>query len=357
MRIACISNYLPVGSKIGAGYQMHYLANAYVRRGHDVTMFSPFQDTSPDALYENICVPVENCCRTFRFAWNLRKIDFTSFNLLHAGMDDYALLGCPRPFHIRTFMGSCLAEALVIPGAKEKLRMLLLGLSELLACAVADTTVAISENTRHAIPFACHVIGCGVDTSVFYPAPPSNNISVREARPTILFVGTYQRRKRGKLLMEAFQREVRSAIPDAQLWMVCEDGPPAPGVTHYVRIPTLQLADLYRRAWVFCLPSQYEGFGVPYLEAMASGTPVVATPNPGAREVLENGRLGVLTKPEQLGHTLTEVLQDATTRQTLAANGLAHAQQFSWEAIISRYERLFPAEATRNRRFKPRRPC
>ena len=58
--------------------------------------------------------------------------------------------------------------------------------------------------------------------------------------------------------------------------------------------PLERLIELYQQAWLFCLPSSYEGFGVPYIEAMSCGTPVVATPNAGAREVLEEMAGGTL---------------------------------------------------------------
>src|SRR5581483_8941283 len=125
-------------------------------------------------------------------------------------------------------------------------------------------------------------------------------------------VGTYKNRKRGHLLMEAFTRQIRPAVPEAELWMVCSDAPAAPGVTVHGRVSEKELAELYSRAWVFCLPSSYEGFGVPYIEAMASGTPVVATPNPGSLEVLDGGRCGVIVDPDELGDALIALLRDQT---------------------------------------------
>ncbi|MEI5579328.1 glycosyltransferase, partial [Streptomyces brasiliscabiei] len=85
----------------------------------------------------------------------------------------------------------------------------------------------------------------------------------------------------------AFQREVLPHIPDARLEMVCRDAPPdpGPGVEVLGALNDEELVAAYQRAWVFCLPSDYEGFGIPYAEAMACGVPVVATENPGARYV------------------------------------------------------------------------
>src|SRR5437867_13398729 len=90
MKIAMISLYLPSGSKIGSGYQAHYMANALVRRGHSVTMFSPCE-RAEDALYDLEHVNPGRYLRTFGFAWKLRKIDFSVYEVLHAHGDDYWL--------------------------------------------------------------------------------------------------------------------------------------------------------------------------------------------------------------------------------------------------------------------------
>jgi len=333
MRIAMISLYLPSGSKIGAGYQAHAMANAFVEHGWDVTMHSPC-DKPDDALYAHVTVPVGTRLRTFRFAWELRRYNWSRFDVVHAHGDDY-FLSMRKPVHVRTMHGSCLAEALHIPRAKEKLRMVLLGLSEVAATCAAHRTVGVSENTRRSYPWIRRVIPNGVSLDKYHPA------EAKELAPTILFVGTYKNRKRGELLMRAFERRVRAAVPDARLWMVCGDAPPAPGVTVFGRVSETQLTELYRQAWVFCLPSSYEGFGVPYIEAMASGTAVVATPNPGANEVLGQGRFGRLVEPEALGDALVELLKNRGERERLETLGLQRAQEFSWTRVTEQYESLY----------------
>ncbi len=334
--IAMISLYLPGDSKIGSGWQAHYMANALVKRGHRVTMFSPDRP-GEDARYDHHRVDVGQKVKTFRFAWNLRKVGLQNFDLIHAHGDDYWLWGRKYPPHVRTMHGSCLAEARHVPSLKGKLRMVMLGLSELLATRVADRTVCISRDTCRYYPGVDDVIVNGVDLDAFYPCP----LDQKEKRPTILFVGTYHNRKRGKLLMEQFQQIVRPAIPDARLWMVCGDAPPAPGVQVLGRLSTSDLADRYRRATLFCLPSSYEGFGVPYIEAMASGTPVVATPNPGALEVLGGGEFGCIVEPHELGNALLNLLQDSDQRSRLRAACLTRAAVYSWAKVSAAYEALY----------------
>jgi len=212
--------------------------------------------------------------------------------------------------------------------------MTALGLTEIVGSVVADRTVAVSANTRTIYPWIRSVIPNGVDLTRFYPGH-------KEISPTVLFVGTYLQRKRGRLLMEAFRSQVLPAMPDARLWMVCSDAPPGRNVTVLGRLDDDELADRYRRAWVFCLPSSYEGFGVPYIEAMASGTAVVATRNAGAKEVLDHGRFGELTTPKGLGGALLALLRNQRRRQEHEAAGLARARRFAWPTVAGEYESAY----------------
>src|ERR1051326_2971625 len=273
MKIALTSMYLPSGSKIGVGYVVHYFANEMVKRGHDVTVFSQ-TGACEDSLYRVQVVPSGIRLRTFGFAWNLRHVDFSGYDVLNAHGDDWFLWGRKRPRHVHTFHGSCLAEMLNVRGVKERARMGMLALCEMNACLLAKDRVAVSANTRRYIPGIKHIIPNGVNLQQFSPCEDKSE------QPSLLFVGTMHGRKRGQMLLDLFQKEIRPQVPNAEFWAVCENPIEGEGVRRFGRVPTETLCDLYRRAWVFCLPSTYEGFGVPYIEAMASGTPVVASPNP-----------------------------------------------------------------------------
>jgi phosphatidyl-myo-inositol alpha-mannosyltransferase len=333
LRVAMISNYLPSGSKIGVGYQAHALANALVDRGHEVRLFSSCS-ASAGARYSTTTLALDGANRTFKFALALRQVDWRAFDVLHAHGDDYWLRGPSIPPHVRTFHGSCFSEARWSRGARERLRMMLLGASELLASAVADASVAVSENSRRWLPRVREVIPNGVDRSRVRLREPSE-------RPSILFVGTYRNRKRGRLLMDVFSREVLPALPAAELWMVCEDAPERAGVKVLGRVTADRLAELYARAWLFCLPSTYEGFGIPYVEAMAAGCPVVATPNSGAREVTQEGRFGRLAVERSLGATLVELLGSASERERLSLAGAERASRYDLGDVTSAYLALY----------------
>jgi phosphatidyl-myo-inositol alpha-mannosyltransferase len=334
MRIAVTSLYLPGSSKIGVGHQVHHFADRLVGRGHEVTVLSP-DEPGDDARYTHRRVDPGASLRTFRFAWRLRHEDLAGFDILHSHGDDCFLPGVTRPPHVRTVHGSCFAEALRIPGAKSRLRMVMLGAGEVASTTVvADRSYGVSEATKRVYPWLDGVIPNGVEVASTVDRRPTPD-------PTILFVGSFENRKRGRLLMEHFAAEVRPRVPDARLLMVCDDAPSAPGVEVLGRVSDDDLTALYRSAWVFCLPSSYEGFGIPYVEAMANGCPVVATPNPGAVEVLGHGRFGVLAEPGRLGDALVDLLDDPDRRDLLARRGRERAGDFAWDGVLDAYEQVY----------------
>jgi glycosyltransferase involved in cell wall biosynthesis len=147
---------------------------------------------------------------------------------------------------------------------------------------------------------------------------------------------------------------VLAALPEAELWMVSDHVEPAPGISWLQHPTDEELRELYRRATVFCLPSSYEGLGIPYLEAMAAGTPVIASDNPGACWILEDGGAGAIVADDQLGATLVGLLRDPIARDRLRAEGLRRAQDFSWDAVNAAHIEAY-AQAISKRRRKGRR--
>jgi glycosyltransferase involved in cell wall biosynthesis len=111
-------------------------------------------------------------------------------------------------------------------------------------------------------------------------------------------------------------------------------------VIYRTGVSDAELADLYRRAWIYASPSTYEGFGLPYLEAMACGTPVVATANPGSDELLDAGHYGLVPADEDFGRVVSDLLGDERLRCSLGAAGSRRAQEFSLGRMLDGYEGL-----------------
>ena len=108
-------------------------------------------------------------------------------------------------------------------------------------------------------------------------------------------------------------------------------------------IPRNELRVLYAGCQIFCYPSRYEGFGLPVLEAMACGTPVVTSDRCSLPEVVGDAALMIdPTQPPALYEALQKV-NDEATRQSLIAKGLKRAQNFTWERSAELMSKLIVA--------------
>jgi glycosyltransferase involved in cell wall biosynthesis len=159
--------------------------------------------------------------------------------------------------------------------------------------------------------------------------------------PSILFIGRDFERKGGEVLLEAFDL-VRRQVPGATLSLV---GAPrdfgVPGVTSRGKVRDRQeLADLYRRARAFCLPSLYEPYGLVLIEAMAHGIPCVGSAVQSIPEILDQGGAGLVVPPGDvtaLAEALISLLTDDELAGSLAANGPRWvAECLTWDHVAAR---------------------
>ena len=347
LRIAIIQRFLPSRSRGGVGYFTHGLAQTLTERGHVVTVFS--QDPAPaGARYAVRRVPVrDGRLSPFRFPWALRRCDFSGFDVIHAQGDDQWLSRRGLPPVVRTMHGTALAEAwfngLRAGSAKRFFLHLYFYAMECLADLRADRVVAVSAGTGRFYPRMHAVIPNGIDVARYTEAAKA---TAKSPAPSILFIGELDSRKRGRWLVEVFARAVRPRVPGVELWLVSPDRPgiaAGEGVVHCGTPDDVALAVLLSRAWVMCLPSAYEGFGRPYAEAMAAGTVAAATPNPGAKDVLDDGRAGVMVGDAALGDALVAILGDADARARLVAIGHERVQAYAWPRVAEAYERMYGA--------------
>jgi glycosyltransferase involved in cell wall biosynthesis len=216
---------------------------------------------------------------------------------------------------------------------------------------------AAGLRSRFQLPGEIVVVHHGVDHSRFAPAgDPSTDASVDAdalarhgvTAPFIAFASTIEPRKDVPSLVRAFAR-IAPTHPDVQLVLAGGDGwgiaearaaIESSGVATRILRPgyldDATLAALFRRAEVIAYPSLVEGFGMPALEALASGTPLVTTSGSALEEIV--GDAGLLVPPanvDALAQALTTVLDDPTVAARLRAAGPPRAATFTWERSIA----------------------
>lgn len=171
----------------------------------------------------------------------------------------------------------------------------------------------------------------------------------------ILYAGNVKPHKNLERLIEAFHLVRQRGLDHVKLVMIGDDiskyAALRRAVHHhqlhkYVRflgyLPEGTLAAMYRLASVFVFPSLYEGFGLPPLEAMASGTPVVTSNLSSLPEV--TGDAAVLVDPydpSAIADGICRVLSNPRLAEEMRAKGLARAHQFSWETSVRRVREIY----------------
>ncbi|CAL9593073.1 Alpha-maltose-1-phosphate synthase [Streptomyces sp. enrichment culture] len=244
--------------------------------------------------------------------------------------------------------------------------------AERTAIEAADAVVAVSGAMREDILSCCpalapdrvHVVHNGIDTTLYRPDPATDvldRVGLDRSRPYVLFVGRITRQKGVPHLLRA----VRDIDPAAQV-VLCAGAPDTPEIDREFRdlfgelsraragvhwipamLPRPEVIQLLTHAAVFVCPSVYEPLGIVNLEAMACGTPVVASRTGGIPEVVEDGRTGVLVPVDDgfeagLTRALDGLLGDPGTARRMGEAGRERAVRvFGWDAVARRTVRLY----------------
>lgn len=339
MKIGLYHNHLPVPGTQPGGVAVfvHRLARELSDHGHHVTVWS--RSAAPaDATYRHIRLwprlrTESRLVRTFLVPILLNDVKWRGIDVLHLHGDDFLTVHRPIPT-VRTLHGSALLELRHAKKAKQKL---------------SYSVITVLEYFSARLAVGCYGGGPGVpgvyptNGTIDYGVNIPQNVQLeRDGCPSIVFVGTWGGRKRGRLLHKVFTEYVRPQIPDAELWMVSDHCEEAPGVK-FVHAPDDEtIQSLYARAWVMCHPSTYEGFGIPYVEAMAAGTPIVSSSNPGVRHVLgDELAREVVVEDDDLGQALVTLLRDGSARRGRAERGRDRVRRFSWDAVIARHVEIY----------------
>lgn len=207
------------------------------------------------------------------------------------------------------------------------------------------------------------VIPMGIDFQSFSSGTPKHlGFSQHSHKLILLFVGRLVAKKGMDSLIRAIAKlpddhrkridlwVVGDGIERARLESLAKDLRVEGNVFFYGKVPNKQLPAYYAAADIFVAPSvidsdgDTEGQGVILLEAMASGTPVIASDIGGIGEVIDNGRTGVLVpagNSEQLAEAISALLLDPVRRQALAQAGKEIAKTYDWRLIADKFYELY----------------
>ncbi|WP_432198929.1 glycogen synthase [Streptomyces sp. bgisy027] len=244
--------------------------------------------------------------------------------------------------------------------------------AERTAIEAADAVIAVSGAMREDIlgcypvldPGRVHVVHNGIDTTLYRPDHGTDVLTrfgLDADRPYVLFVGRITRQKGVPHLLRA----VRHIDPAAQV-VLCAGAPDTPEIDQEFRdlyrelsrvregvhwipqmLPRPEVIQLLTHAAVFVCPSVYEPLGIVNLEAMACGTPVVASQVGGIPEVVDDGKTGLLVPLDDdfeagLAHALDSVVGDPEAARRMGEAGRERAVgEFGWDAVARRTAGLY----------------
>jgi phosphatidyl-myo-inositol alpha-mannosyltransferase len=354
LRVALLSPCFWPEVRRGSERFVRELADGLIARGHAPRLITSHPGRPTRTVEDGLAIvrhwrPPARRLRAREFEDHLTHVPF-SYLELRAGSDDvahavFATDACAAArWSARTGRPSVFSY-MGIPDRKNLVERRLRLETTLQAVRGCSAVVALSRHAadafRRDLGVEARVIHPGVDLTAFAPGP-------RAPDPTVFCAAdAAEPRKRVDLLVRAFGR-VRRERPAARLLVSRPRDRAAAdrltgGAVELVDVDDrAALADAYRAAWVAALPSQGEAFGLVLVEALASGTPVVATARDGMREIVDRDGIGRLFDggEEELARALLEALELAGD-PAVATACRKRAEDFSSERCTEQYEALY----------------
>lgn len=343
LKIAFFNKQLPSDKPNGVSVQVHRLANELSLRGHLVTCFS-FSPKPDNAIYNHHILESRAkspLSKKFEAAFEFKKINCSKFDIVHFHGDDFLTKG--KVNRVRTFYGSALNEALHAKNLKRFTYQSLFYLFEWISLLKKGYTTGISTATKRALPPIKQIIHCGVPEDIFFP------VKSKSKEPSILFIGDLNSRKRGSLLLNIFNNKIRPLIPECTLTIIGPEKCTGDNIRYLGQISEEDLIKEYQKAWIYCMPSSYEGFGVPAIEAMACNTAVVSTKNAATNEIIINNQNGIVTTEKKLGNDLIRLVNDSTLFKKITKEGLnTFKHKFTIKKAADSYEAIYYSILNKN---------
>ena len=204
-----------------------------------------------------------------------------------------------------------------------------------------------------------HVIPNAVDHSIYYKNPDKtilNKLNIKLEDPIILYVGSEEPRQNVDKLIKSFAK-LKKVLPDAKIIKIGDSNLYGArekllklitelnlqnDVIFAGSVPENELPQWYNAADLSVYPCAYAGFGLPPLEAMACGTPVITSNTTSLPEVV--GDAGIMIDPadiDRISNEMIEVLTNDGLREDMSKNGLKRAKMFNWKESAKKTQEVY----------------
>jgi len=374
MRIGLLSKQSSYGG--GSGQYSAAIATALARQGHEIDLFTLGSSPEEPSTHRDVNVitvakprPYLVTFETLYYSLLTRRVlDPSEYDVLHGTLMPASPVALPidsieTPIVVTshgTSLGEVRSHKLEVP--TDYLKKLFfhptnVGMDMMTAPRV-DKVIAISSDAESelvsrypASETAVRLIHHGVDTEEFAPDGPTH-YAVSDGKTTLLHVGRLVSRKHVDLAIEGV---AEADNPDLEL-LIAGNGQhrdrlqkrskklDIEGQVDFLGyVPQEELPSLYASADGFVFLSRYEGFGLTFLEAMASGTPVIGTSVGGFPDIAthEVDSLFVEREPSEVSQAINRVARDGELKDSLAKSARQTAEEYTWDRTAKETEQIY----------------